>query len=143
MKTSTKLIFGAAQFDGTFISYPSILIILASIFLLLFCLNIKLSVFSEKVIRFFAPATLGVFLLHSHPLVVRYLLADSLLPLINRSPLVMVVGVTAATLAIFVLCSGLDWLRIQLFKLLRVDKLCEFIHHKFTELYLKIFKDQK
>lgn len=141
IRFATKNIFGQVKFDDIFISYTSITVVLASIFMFLFCLNIKIGKFPQKAISFFAPATLGVYLVHVHPLVFEYIIKDAFITFLYKPLIVMVVCVFAATLAIFVLCSAIDLIRIQIFKLIRVGRLCEIIDNKFKGLYLKIFKE--
>ncbi len=137
----TKNILGQVKYDNTFISYISITIVLAAVFMFLFCLNIKISNFSKKVISFFYPATLGVYLIHVQPLIFRYIMKDAFISFADKSLIVMIVGVITVALAIFLLCSVIDLIRIQFFKLLRVDRLCVFIDNKITGLYLKVFKE--
>ena len=83
----------------------------------------------------------GVYLIHVHPLIFEYIIKDAFITFLYKPLIVMVVCVFAATLAIFVLCSAIDLIRIQIFKLIRVGRLCEIIDNKFKGLYLKIFKE--
>ena len=138
---ATKNIFGEVKLDGTFISYTSITITLSSIFMFLFCLNVKISNFSQKVIKLFSPATLGVYLIHVHPLVFQNIMRDAFISFLHKPLLVTVAYVFTATLVIFLLCSVIDLIRIQFFKLIRVGRLCEIIDNKITGLYLKVFKE--
>lgn len=138
---ATKKIFGDVKLDNTFISYTSITIVLASIFMFLFCLNIKISHVSKRAIKFFSPTTLGVYLIHVHPLVFQYIMEDAFISFSYKPLIVMVVCVFTATLAIFLLCSVIDLIRIQFFKLIKINKLCEFIDNKVTRLCLKVFKE--
>ena len=95
---------------------------------------------SAKLIGFFAPATLSVYLIHVHPFVFEYLLKDAFVSFANMNAVVSVIVIFIATLAIFVICSLLDLLRIQAFKFIRIGKLCEFIENKLTNIYSKVFK---
>jgi surface polysaccharide O-acyltransferase-like enzyme len=135
----TAKILGEAKYDNTFISYTSITILFASIFLFLFCLNIKTGGFGAKLIAFFSPATLGIYLIHVQPLVFEYILKDAFAPFVNKHFAIMIAYIFIAVLAIFISCSIIELLRIGLFKLLKVGKLCEIIENKLNGLYLKVF----
>ena len=137
----TKILFGEAKFDGVFISYISITILFSAIFLFIFCLNVKLSNFTSKLILFFSPVSLGIFLIHVDPLVYHYLLKDAFVFLAQKNAVVMLLGVVAATIGIFLVCAIIDLLRIQLFKLIRINKLCEFIANNIKKVYSKFFEN--
>ena len=137
---ATKKIFGEAKLDNMFISYTSITIVLAAISLFLFCLNVKVSNSLQKVILFFSPATLGVYLIHVHPLVFEHIIKEAFADFANKPHGVMLLCVLATALVIFMLCSAIDLVRIWLFKLIKVDCLCEMIDDKITKIGLKAFK---
>ena len=60
-----------------------------------------------------------------------------------ESPAVMALCVVAASVAILVGCTVIELLRIQLFKLLKVDTLCEKIDAVIHKLYGKIFSKEE
>lgn len=135
----SKAVFGAAKFDNLFISYTSITILLSAIFLFLFCLQIKIGGFGAKLIGFLSPVTLGTYLIHVHPLVFDFVLKNAFVPLAHKSLIVVLLGTIAATFVIFTACAVIELLRIQLFKLLKISKLCEKIDAIIHKLYQKIF----
>ncbi len=135
----TKSVFGQANFDNILISYISITILLSAIFLFLFCLKIKINNYVSKFICLVSPAALGVYLIHVHPLVYNFLIKDAFVSFTTKSPIFMILCVIAASLAIFVLCTIIELLRIQIFKLIKVGKLSEFIARKINDFYLKVF----
>jgi len=141
IRFATKSIYGEVKFDDTFISYVSITIVLASVFLFLFCLNVKIGPFFQKVVHLFAPATLGVYLIHVHPFVFDYIMKDAFDAFAHKPTVIVVLCVLTATLSIFLLCSAIDLIRIQFFKLIRINKFCEIIDGKISKLYLKVFKE--
>ncbi|MBQ5602728.1 MAG: hypothetical protein IIU77_07915, partial [Clostridia bacterium] len=98
--------------------------------------------FGAKLIAFFSPATLGIYLIHVQPLVFEYIIKDAFAPFVNKHFAIMIAYIFIAVLAIFILCSIIELLRIRLFKLLKVGKLCEIIENKLNGLYLKVFKDR-
>lgn len=138
----TKNVFGEVMRDEMFVSYISITILFASIFLFLFFLNIKIgdSGFSAKLIRFFSPAALGTYLIHTHPLVFDFIIKDAFTDFANKTPFVMVFLVLITSFAIFTICTIIELLRMQLFNFLRIDQLSENIDNKINWLYLRIFE---
>ena len=136
----TKSVFGQAKFEDTFISYISITILLSAVFLFLLCLKIKINSLASKFSCFVSPAALGVYLIHVHPLVFKFLIKDAFVWVATESPVTMILCVTVASLAIFVLCTVIELLRIRIFKLIKVSKLSEFIARKINHVYLKVFK---
>lgn len=136
----TMNVFGEAKFENTFISYTSITILLSAIFLLLFCLKIKINNTVSKLICFVSPAALGVYLIHVHPLVFDFIIKDAFVSFATKTPIIMILCVIAASLTIFVLCTIIELLRIQVFKLAKISKLSEFIARKINDFYLRIFE---
>ena len=137
----TVRMFGVIKYDDTWISYTSITIIFASLFLFLFFLNIRIGDTAQKAIMLLAPATLGVYLIHVHPLVFEYILKDAFVSFAHTSGLLMIVCTLAVTLIIFLLCAVIDLLRIQLFKLLRVAQLCESVNRYVVRLFSKVSEE--
>lgn len=136
----TKSIFGQAKSENTFISYISITILLSAIFLLLFCLKIKINNTASKLIGFVSPAALGVYLIHVHPLVFEFCIKDAFVSFATKSPIAMILCVIVASLAIFVLCTIIELLRIQIFKAVKVSKLSEFVARKISIFYMRVFE---
>lgn len=124
-----------ALYENRLVSYPSITIVLAAIFLLLFCLNLKIGRWGERIIGFFAPAALGVYLIHVHPLVFNLVIKDACVLFAQQAPWLMVLCVIGAVAAILVLCTLIERLRIGLFNWIKVPVWCAFLDRKATVLY--------
>ena len=135
----TQAIHGRPAFDGMFVDYTSITILMASIFLFLFCLKLKVGKCAAKLIGMCSPVTLGVYLIHVHPMIYGNLLSNAFISFTNKSIPAMLLYAVAAALGIFILCGAIDWLRLWLFKLVKVGRLCEKIEESFQLLYVKIF----
>lgn len=131
--------FPERDHSNTFVSYTSITILLASVFLCLFCLNLKVGRISQRVIGIFAPTAFGVYLIHVHPLVFFGPLTDAFAAFADKQAPLTVLLTLMAVLAIFLVCSALEWLRILLFRLMRTDRLCELADSKIAQLSDKIF----
>ncbi|MCI1467312.1 MAG: acyltransferase [Lactobacillus sp.] len=105
---------------NTFVA-PTILLSAAAVFCLFPSLNLKRK--TIKLVEFFAPATLGVYLIHT-ALIDAYLQYWVMIPGRDQmNPLLLLVLLLAISLLVYVACSLVDIVRIYLFKLLRVDKL--------------------
>lgn len=137
----TEKVCGKVMNDNVFVSYRSITILLAAVFLLLFCLNVRVCGFGEKIISLLSPLALGIYLIHVHPMVFKYIFKNAFVSFADKSPIIMLLCVFAATTVVFMVCALIEWIRIKLFKLIKVGKLCEIIDNKFNGLYLKVFKD--
>ncbi len=123
-----------------FVNFTSIFTLVGSIALLLFFSRISVAPAVKKLTKFVAPMTLGVYLIHVHPNALTVLLVGRLAPLAALNPAVMLLGVVASALVIFVVCAVVDWVRGQLFRLLGINKLAEIIGDKLTALAEKVFK---
>lgn len=101
-------------------------VIISICFIILFSkLIIKTKLF-EKIISFFAPLTYGVYLIHNHILVLRYVIKDNYSWLLKYSFLKLLLLEILESLKIFVVSSFIDYLRFILFKLLRIKQLCVY-----------------
>ena len=140
----TKSVLGEAKYDEKLISYTSITILLASIFLFTFFLNIRIKENSpvSKVLCFFMPTTLGTYLIHIHPLVFDFLLKDSFICFANKNLFIMFLGIIVSSFAIFTICAIIELSREKLFKFARIDSICKILDDKINHLYLKIFHKQ-
>lgn len=133
----TPYIFGSVKLSSFFFSYNSICTAGASIalFLLMRTVEIK-SHFLTKVIGFLAPLCFGVYLLHDHPNI-RPLLWDWLNPAATAGAPYMLLYAVACVSAIFLVGCAVEWFRKQIFRLLQIDKLVDFLSDKTEALCRK------
>lgn len=139
----TVLIFGAAKRENVLICYTSFTIFLAAVFLLLFCLKLKINPGAAKIISFLSPTALGVYLIHVHPLVFEYVVKDLFRNFAQKSPPIMVLYSLAAVFAVFVVCVLIEWLRIQAFRWIKMDRFSAWLEKSIHRLYHKVFKEEK
>lgn len=118
--------------DISYLSYTSPFVVLSAIFLFIFFSKLKFGKKTEKFINYITPAALGVYLIHTHPLVFNKLIKDIAMPLVNHGTAAMIFGSIAMALAIFIICIAIDLLRIQLFRLIRVNALCKKLDEVFN-----------
>lgn len=87
--------------------------------------------FVRRAVGVLSPLTFGVYLLHVH--VTFFGRLKGKMAFVTGKPLPLTLLITlGVALAIYLLASLIDWLRLQLFRLVRVPKLCEN-----TERFLK------
>lgn len=122
---SNKLLKIMLGNDISYLSYTSPFVVLSAIFLFIFFSKLKFGKKTEKFINYITPAALGVYLIHTHPLVFNKLMKDIAMPLVNHGTAAMIFGSIAMALAIFIICIVIDLLRIQLFRLIRINALCK------------------
>lgn len=108
-----------------YLTYTSPFVVLSAIFLFIFFSKLKFGKKTEKFINYITPAALGVYLIHTHPLVFNKLMKDIAMPLVNYGTAAMIFGSVAMALAVFIICIVIDLLRIQLFRLIRINALCK------------------
>ena len=118
--------------DFILIRYNSPTMVIAAICLLLLFADLKVKKLS-KVIKLLAPATFGVYIIHTEPFVWDYLLADRFFFLTELGPLTFVPIVVGSALGIYIVCSIIELVRIYVFKLCCIPKLCKKIEDIFRE----------
>lgn len=118
--------------DISYLSYTSPFVVLSAIFLFIFFSKLKFGKKTEKLINYITPAALGVYLIHTHPLVFNKLMKDIAMPLVNHGTAAMIFGSVAMALAVFIICIVIDILRIQLFRLIRINALCKKLDEVFN-----------
>lgn len=109
---------GALPPGDPFLQYVSPLILLASLALFLAFRQLRVANRSAAAaIRFLAPASFGVYLIHTNPYLFNGVLKDCLRPLLTLpAPAYLAVAALAA-LGIYLVCSLIDAARLRLFML--------------------------
>lgn len=104
-------------------SYTSPTILLAAAALVLCFAQLSIPPCFEKLIKGVAPLAFSVYLIHAHPLIWEYGMADRFSVLAAKTPPVMLLLVLGAALGIYVICSLMDVFRVWIFRLLHMDEL--------------------
>jgi peptidoglycan/LPS O-acetylase OafA/YrhL len=126
----TPMIFGSVKLDSLFCSNNSIMTAGASIFLLLFFRSVEIkNPLAEKAIRFFAPLSFGVYLIHDHT-IIRQLLWNWLNPAAMNDSCYIVPYFIACITGVFVVCCLIEWIRCTLFRLCGIDRLVNSLCNK-------------
>ncbi len=120
----TLNVYGEIRYDNTLVQYNSPTIIFASIILLIFFSKLEFRLTAiKKLISLLAAASLGVYIIHENFLIrTRYIFGYSK-SFADGSTIVMAIKVIVAAAAIYLGCSVIETVRIQLFKVLRINKI--------------------
>ena len=114
-----------AEFADTLVKYTSPTIVLGSVFLCLACIKMSVPKWLKAVLAVASPAALGVYLAHLARPIWILLFKDFSIGFLNYPAIVTILLVLSSSLAIYLICTAIDLLRIQLFRLLRIHALCE------------------
>lgn len=120
-----------------FIRYNSFPIVINAIALFLLFLKINVSDNYKKIIAFVSNISFSVYLIHEHPLVRDKFISGKFSHFFNFSSFGMVYMILYTGLVIYVLCTLIDIFRYYLFKILKVDKLSDYIDKKIVCLLTK------
>ncbi len=102
------------------LSYISPTILASAVFLVLFCLKLKVPKFLHKPLLFTAPLIFQVYLIHTHPALWK-LLGEHFAGTAPMSPILLALYVLIAAAVIFTACLAIDYVRYLLFKLFKVN----------------------
>ena len=105
---------------------PSSVIISICSIILFSKLNV-VSIVIKKLISFFAPLTYGIYLIHSHGLVLRYFFKNKYSPLLKHSTHKLILLELFESLKIFFFSSFADYLRLVLFEIFRIRQIAIYI----------------
>lgn len=112
------------------ISYTSPTMVLAAVALFLMFKNIVVAPVAARFIAEFSPAAFGVYLIHEHDSISRYFVIDKFGFLAEYSTPVMVMAVLVLAAAVFAVCLLIDWVRVKVFRRLRVKERLETLESK-------------
>lgn len=135
---TTKLL-GAPSHGDLFMSYTSPIIVSEAVCFLLYFSNLNIKNRALiKTVSFITPSLFSVYIIHVHPLVFWKIIKDAFIGLTDYNLLVSFVLLIAISIAIFIGCISLDYIRIFIFKLFKVDYycgvFCKFIKQKMTKI---------
>ena len=102
--------------------YTSPLVVVEAVILVALFARMKLGESWIQIVKVVTPLSFGVYLIHNHILMYGYVITSIHEYLFTQSLLVTVVGILLVAFAIFVICIFIDYLRMQLFKLLKIKE---------------------
>ena len=107
-----------------------------SISLTLFFSLLKYNKNLSKVINFFGPLTFGVYLIHEHDLIRKYIIGNLFLKdsfTLSKSSIILLLFVKVVS--IFFFCSIIDYLRHFWFSFFKIKKICILLEMKVRKLF--------
>lgn len=116
---------------------PTMLLAAFSLLVLFAKMNIRNKA-AVALIRLFAPLSFSVYIIHTNPLVWNNLLTNAFKNYSSFSSVILVLSVLGTALGIYLLCSLVDWVRLQLFRILRVNQWCMVLTDKIHKLLTKV-----
>lgn len=123
-----------------FVNNTSITILIAAIFLLLMFERIHITQTTARIIKFFSPAAFSVYLIHAHPFVWNYLLADRFICQAFFPVLLEVLSILFTATAIYASCSLIDLIRASIFKCLKIQQMIGKFEEKYVgNLWIRFF----
>lgn len=116
-------------------AYNNLLFIIsAAALLMIFAKTDIKNSFLIKIIKLFAPLTFGVYIIHLSPAVWHYL-KNSTKFLLDKPIAVMVLGIILFTAVIYLSCSLIEYIRFQLFRLLKIEELSKRIYSFLVKIW--------
>ena len=126
IELATFKLLGAPSYGDIFMSYTSPVMVGEALCLLLYFSNLKVN--NKKLIKlvsFITPTIFSVYIIHVHPLIFWKILNDAFTGVTKYNFLVSFALILAIAFAIFIGCVSLDYIRILIFKLFKVDYYCK------------------
>ncbi len=120
-------------YNTLFINYNSLNLWICALSLLLFFRGLKIRPFPGRVIAFLTPMTFSVYLIHDHPLIRTRFFNTSLHFLGRLNTPLMLLSAVGIAVCIYLVCSGIDWIRCFLFRLLKIRKRLDALENRISE----------
>lgn len=136
----TTVLFGTVKGNTFFISYTSPFVLCQAIMLVLFASKLKLSATTIRFVKFFAPVTFGVYLIHEQPLITNTFIVGKFAEYTDSSCVGMVAAAIGTALCIWFICSVIDRGRLILFDLINVKGGAVCLEKKLRKYGEKIYK---
>lgn len=135
-------IWGEYKYTNILITYTAPTTLFASISLLNIFKKIKIHEKCSKFIVTLSATTFGIYILHCHPYFAQLFLMNKFIFLLNHSAIVILFATLLISLIIFLFCATLDFLRIQFFKLIKIDRFSSYISMSLRKLLYFFIKEQ-
>lgn len=146
MTVTCLLKFFSLENKDFFVSYISPTVILMAICYVILFSKMKFNRFFNAIIKFFAPATFGVYLIHEQRLIRASCISNRFTWIADLSLKEIPVAIIGCVLLIFITCLVIEKIRMGFFSLLRINKMVEFVVFKLEtglkRLWLKIYRDK-
>lgn len=126
--------FALYDYASAVIKYYSPTVLLCSVGLLLGCAALPVGRAGARALAFFSPCAFSVYLIHTQPLIWENLMLNRFAGFQTLPPWGLAVAILACAGGIWLSCSLADRVRLLLFRLLPVDRLCRRADEALPEL---------
>ncbi len=118
----TFKLYGQVMYESWFINYVSPFNVIASVLLISIFSNIKIKNSTiNRIIVFFSVSSFAVYIIHCHYLVYDYYILDIMKFCVERNVIIIILYFTLFCIVIYLVCSIIDFLRIKIFKIFKID----------------------
>ena len=125
-------------FHYSLLSYNNLLHLINGIMLLIFFSKLKLNHIIIGFVKFFAPVTFGVYIIHLHPILWKWLY-DRFVIYTQYFHLLMIAAIIMTVLTIWLVCSLVDRIRLFIFDVFKIKKYCAKIENVAKKLFDKLY----
>ena len=134
IENTTRRIYGKAMYGRGLVTYHAPTIFMCGICLVLLFSQLKINGrIARGIITALSPLAFAVYIIHTHPVIWEHILKGAFSKWIYLDWKVILGPVFLAALGIFALCLAIEFLRRQLFALLRIPQLTERIFGRFAD----------
>ena len=129
--------------EGLFIKYTSPTMMICAVSLLCLFAKVDFKDGMKKLTAIFSPFAFSIYLIHTAPYVWSKVMKNRFVLFAELNPIVMILVVFATAIGIFALCSLIDFVRVQLFKLFRIKELSVKIEGTVAKIIEKIYNKKE
>lgn len=129
--------------EGLFIKYTSPTMVICAVSLLCLFAKVDFKVGMKKLTAIFSPFAFSVYLIHTAPYVWSKVMKNRFVLFAELNPIVMILVVFATAIGIFALCSLIDFVRVQLFKMFRIKELSVKIEGTVAKIIEKLYNKKE
>ena len=112
------------------IEYTSPTIVIAAIAIVLMFSSVTVPEGLKRCTGYCTPFVLSIYLLHEHPLVRENLIYDRFTWTLSLPGIVQVLLLLGVSIAIWLVCFGMDHIRLYVFRLVKLDNVIQKIESK-------------
>ena len=137
------IVDGKTVNEGLFIKYTSPTMVICAVSLLCLFAKVDFKDSMKKLTAIFSPFAFSVYLIHTAPYVWSKVMKNRFVSFAEFNPIVMILVVFAMAIGIFALCSLIDFVRVQLFKMFRIKELSVKIEVTVAKFIGKIYNKKE
>lgn len=126
--------FNINRISDALINYTSPLVVLMSICLLKFFSELQIPGIFKTIIKYIAPLSFSVYIIHTHPLIFEYVFKDSFKEFAQFPAVLLLLGVIFSAIIIFGVCIIADSIRERIFKMLDIKKKIERLESRILKI---------